>query len=55
MATTTQKSLFPTADSVEVVVQEALTKLPITNPNELIALLELHRNTIINTMRSTHG
>ena len=48
---TEQLSLYPTADSVEQVVQEGLAKLPIENPNELVALLQLHSNTIINLMR----
>ena len=50
---TEQRSLFPTRASVKQVVQEGLAKLPIDNPNDLIALLELHKNTVINSLRMT--
>ena len=42
-----QHSLFPTRDSVEEVVQEGLAQLPIQTPNALIALLQLHGNTVV--------
>lgn len=42
-----QNSLFPTRDSLQEVVDEALGKLPITSQNELIALLQLQQNTIL--------
>jgi|SaaInlStandDraft_7_1057024.scaffolds.fasta_scaffold490143_1 hypothetical protein len=41
-----QMSLFPTRDSIEEVEQEALAMLPITNGNQLIALLRMQQNTI---------
>ena len=44
---TQEESLFPTRDTVQEVVQEGLAKLPISNPNELIALLQLHQNTVL--------
>lgn len=41
-----QLSLFPVRDSLEEVIQEGLAMLPITNPNQLIALLNMQANTI---------
>jgi hypothetical protein len=43
----TQLSLFPARKSVKQVIAEGKAKLPITTENELIALLELHQNTIL--------
>jgi hypothetical protein len=42
-----QLTLFPTRDSVELVEAEGVAMLPITEPNDLIALLRLHENTIL--------
>lgn len=39
-------SIFPHRESLEEVRQEAIAALPIDNPNELMAILELQRNTI---------
>lgn len=43
----TQLSLFPVRKSVAQVIAEGKAQLPITTANELIALLELHQNTIL--------
>ena len=43
-----QLSLFPTADSVEEVIAEASAQLPITNHNQVVALVRLLENTIAN-------
>ena len=45
-----QQSLFPTRDSLQEVMDEGLAALPIINPNQLIALLQLHHNTLLNLM-----
>lgn len=45
--TVTQKTLFPTKDTCQEVIDEAVASLPITTKNELIALLQLHQNTIL--------
>lgn len=45
-----QPSLFPTRETLEEVFQEALAQLPITDPNELVALLQLHQNTLIHQL-----
>lgn len=42
-----QQSLFPTADSLEQIEAEAKAALPITDENELMALLHKHQNTIL--------
>lgn len=42
-----QLSLFPTRDSVAQVVAEAKAQLPITEENKLVALLQMHENTIL--------
>jgi hypothetical protein len=41
-----QISLFPTRDSLQQVEQEAIASLPITEPNQLIALLQMQANTL---------
>ena len=41
-----QTSLFPTRDSLQQVEQEALAALPNTEPNQLIALLQMQANTL---------
>ncbi len=43
-----QETLFPTRDTVEQVIQEGKAMLPITNQNDLVALLQLQMNTVIN-------
>jgi hypothetical protein len=40
------RPIFPHRQTLEEVRQEALAALPIVNPNELMALLELQKNTI---------
>lgn len=47
-----QQSLFPTRTSMEEVIAEAKAALPITNENQLIALLQLQQNTLLNTLTS---
>jgi len=47
-----QLTLYPTRDTLKEVIQEGLSQLPIDNPNELVALLHLHRNTVLN-LKST--
>ncbi len=44
---TRQQSLFPTAASLEEVFAEAKAQLPITTENQLVALLQLHSNTVL--------
>jgi hypothetical protein len=39
--------LFPTMDSVQEVMDFAESKLPITDKNDLIALLGTHSNTLL--------
>jgi hypothetical protein len=41
-----QLSLFPRRDTVQQVINEGIASLPITNQNDLLALLYLHQNTI---------
>lgn len=41
-----QISIFPTANSLEEVQQIGLASLPITEPNQLIVLLQMQANTI---------
>jgi len=45
-----QQNLFPIVGNLKEVQQIALSKLPITDPNELIALLHLQQNTLLNTL-----
>lgn len=45
-----QQSIFPTRDSVEDVVSEALAQLPITSKNQMRALLSIHQNTVISEL-----
>lgn len=45
-----QLTLYPTRGTLKEVIQEGLSQLPINNPNELVALLHLHHNTVINLM-----
>ena len=40
-------SLFPARASVEIVEQEAKAMLPITETNQLLALLRLMENTVL--------
>lgn len=47
-----QMSLFPLRESLQQVEQEALAQLPITTPNQLIALLRLQQNTLQHLMRT---
>lgn len=42
-----QQSLFPARDSLREVIEEAKASLPITNPNQLVSILQLHENTLI--------
>ena len=44
----TQLTLFPARTTLKEVMQEGISQLPITNTNELIALLHLHQNTLLN-------
>jgi hypothetical protein len=46
-----QYSLFPTRDSVEEVIEEAKAQLPITDENQLVALLQIHQNTLISLLK----
>ena len=46
--TVEQLTLFPARDTLKEVIQEGVAQLPIDNPNDLVALLHLHHNTIIN-------
>ena len=43
----TQTSLFPSRESVENVEKEAISMLPITETNKLLALLRLMENTVL--------
>jgi hypothetical protein len=50
MATSTllkQRSLYPVKTDLKEVIAEAISALPITNSNDLIALLELNTNTVL--------
>lgn len=49
-----QLTLFPTRTTLKEVMQEGLAQLPISTPNELIALLHLHQNTVINLSRTQY-
>lgn len=46
-----QQSLFPVRDSLQVVQQEALARLPITSENELISILQTQQNTLLELIR----
>lgn len=44
---TKQLSIFPSRSTLKEVEAEGLAQLPITSPNELIALMRLQQNTIL--------
>lgn len=41
------QTLFPTANSLNEVVELGNSRLPITNPNELLSLLCMYHNTLL--------
>jgi hypothetical protein len=43
-------NLFPTAGTLNEVVELGNSRLPITNPNELFSLLSTYHNTLLKTM-----
>ena len=45
-----QQNLFPVMGNLLEVQQAAISKLPITDPNELIAILRLQQNTLLNQL-----
>lgn len=47
-----QQNLFPVMENLKEVQQVALSKLPITDANELIALLHLQQNTLLTTLEN---
>lgn len=47
-------SLFPTANTLQEVVDQAETKLPISNKNELISILMLYHNTLLSELNKGH-
>jgi len=46
-----QLSLFPARDSLKHVEQEAIAQLPITEPRQIHALLQIQQNTIFNLIK----
>ena len=44
---TEQLSLYPTMDSLQAVLEQANSQLPIATKNELVALLAVQTNTIL--------
>ena len=42
-----QMSLFPARASVEIVEQEAISMLPITEANQLLVILRIMENTVL--------
>jgi len=49
---TYQESIFPSRSTLKEVEAEALSQLPITSSNELIALLRLQQNTLIRQLKA---
>lgn len=45
--TAEQPSLFPQHDTEQSVIEAGIASLPIINPNDLVTLLQVHRNTIL--------
>ena len=42
-----QLTLYPTLDSLQAVLEQANSQLPIMTKNELVALLAIHTNTVL--------
>lgn len=53
MTTNEQQNLFPVLGDLNEVQQVALSKLPITDPNELISILRLQQNTLLDLLEKT--
>tara|TARA_B110000285_G_C15136495_1_gene627300 strand:+ start:3355 stop:3540 length:186 start_codon:yes stop_codon:yes gene_type:complete len=49
---TEQYSIFPSRNNLAEVEAEALSQLPITSPNNLIAILRLQQNTLIKELNA---
>lgn len=45
------QKLYPTKDSLEEVVDEAMASIPINNTNELTRVLMTYHNTLLSIMR----
>jgi hypothetical protein len=45
-----QNSIYPTRDSLQEVIDEGVSQLPITSKNQLIGLLMTYQNTLVNLM-----
>ena len=52
---TEQETIFPSRNSLEALTAEAKTLLPITKENELISLLQMHRNTLLQVQKQIRG
>ena len=48
---TEQFNLYPTLDSLQAVIEQGSSQLPITTKNELVALLAVHTNTVLNLIK----
>jgi len=51
----TQLPLFPYRESIQQVVEEACQRLPITDRNEMVAILNTMQNTVIHLLESNDG
>lgn len=50
----THQPLFPTLGSLQEVIDLAESRLPITNKNDLTAILATYHNTLLHTQKETH-
>jgi len=48
---TKQFNLYPTLDSLQAVIEQGSSQLPITTKNELVALLAIHTNTVLDLIK----
>lgn len=46
--------LFPTMNNLDDVVAMAMSKLPITTPNELMTILMVYQNTLIKQIEDSN-
>lgn len=48
------KPVFPTMGSLQEVIDLAESRLPITNKNDLTAILATYHNTLLNALKATN-
>lgn len=47
------RSLFPTMDTLESVVELGMSQLPITTPNALMSILNTYHNTLLKVQKES--